>query len=501
MQLSVAATMLKHRGLAINAAQPLMLLLKMLHREDPGDAASTLRAGIPHFRLHFISLYMASLHNQPGVDWGLSSSPLDPFSYSTDEAAALAHTILSLHGIVLERLSNLHGIVLGRLSNLACAVHLGSSLALAVMTTGPVWATFAAAARVGLHPCSRLRSSQQNIAAEGYHVGVSRVIASIVSVSSRLMLEAGDIGAAASSEGGVTSSTGQGSIDLGNKEEISTSEGLPSQEQRNGILACVTATHVLLHMEALSCLIGQLWHARVYPRLLVSDTRNSSQQPGASGGSGSGSAAFGSCNGEQGCTVGQVLLTVFSDLRSVMGRAFDFAGRRCPRVVEGDESASASAIALGLKLLGNSLVRLEEVASDTPLTFLDVPTQAQAGVREEGLSILAQMKSLATELLAMMLHSNPESGPGSVGTSWGQWEVLQAALLRSLPPEQQEDWGQPLVCCNPGCTNLSGPSELQLKTYACGGGCGVRYCSRECQVQGWRLGHRHSCGEIVAGRA
>ena len=78
--------------------------------------------------------------------------------------------------------------------------------------------------------------------------------------------------------------------------------------------------------------------------------------------------------------------------------------------------------------------------------------------------------------------------------------MLQAALLRSLPPEQQEDWGRPLWCCNPGCTNLSGPSELQLKTLACGGGCGVRYCSRECQVQGWRLGHRHSCGEIVVGR-
>ena len=75
-----------------------------------------------------------------------------------------------------------------------------------------------------------------------------------------------------------------------------------------------------------------------------------------------------------------------------------------------------------------------------------------------------------------------------------------AALFRGLPPEQLEDWGRMLWCCNPGCTNLSGPSELQLKTFVCAGGCGVRYCSRECQVQGWRLGHRHSWAEIVVGR-
>ena len=54
-----------------------------------------------------------------------------------------------------------------------------------------------------------------------------------------------------------------------------------------------------------------------------------------------------------------------------------------------------------------------------------------------------------------------------------------------------------LSCGNPNCINLSGPSELHLTTFACGAGCGVRYCSEECQGQAWRLGHKWSCGEIV----
>ena len=57
-------------------------------------------------------------------------------------------------------------------------------------------------------------------------------------------------------------------------------------------------------------------------------------------------------------------------------------------------------------------------------------------------------------------------------------------------------WVEALWCFNPICTNLEGPSELALKTFACGAGCGVRYCSPECQAQGWRDGHRLSCGRL-----
>ncbi len=89
-----------------------------------------------------------------------------------------------------------------------------------------------------------------------------------------------------------------------------------------------------------------------------------------------------------------------------------------------------------------------------------------------------------------------QAASSSSSASYADWEVLQAELLEGLP---QSGWGEGLWCFNPGCTNLSGPSELQLKTFACSGGCGVRYCSKECQEQAWRQGHRRSCGRL-AGR-
>ena len=50
------------------------------------------------------------------------------------------------------------------------------------------------------------------------------------------------------------------------------------------------------------------------------------------------------------------------------------------------------------------------------------------------------------------------------------------------------------VCFSPSCGNVDGESELGLKTFACGGNCGVRYCSVECQRRDWRAGHHRVCG-------
>ena len=118
---------------------------------------------------------------------------------------------------------------------------------------------------------------------------------------------------------------------------------------------------------------------------------------------------------------------------------------------------------------------------------------------------------------------------------YADWEVLQAEVLMPLPPSSEQPqltgvasmsaaasaasslsegaqqpfssssyasccWGEGLWCFNPACTNLSGPSELAMQTSACGGGCGVRYCSTECQAQGWRDGHRLSCARLRARR-
>ena len=496
MQLSAAATVLKHWGLAGKAAQPFTSLV-MLSLLAPSRDAASAPDSMPH-HLHFISLYFAGLQNpQTVMNWGPSLHPSGGFRCypSTEDARIMVSTIL-----------NLHGVIQARLFRLAPAVGLGA-LALSVMTTGPVWDMFTVAAAVGLPSREWLQSCPGSDAVI-YHLGITRAIDFIdeASAFSRLLSGAAVLGEVTSLEGLLSR---QGSTALGNGEGPAAPEGLPSREQRSSILACVTAVHALLHSEALGCLVGQLWHVSVEPRQLPSSDSCGSfeQQPGAASSCGDGSSS--SSGGEEGCTVGRRVVAVFSDLRSVMEHAFDLASRCRPQVMEGDDSGSSSVTALGLKLQGISLAGLEGV-DITPVSFSDVPTRAQSEVMEQaGLSMLSQLRSLATELLTMstaaLAHpEQPDTSAvavqGNVGTSWSRWEVLQAALFRSLPPEQQEDWGRPLWCCNPGCTNLSGPSELQLKTYACGGGCGVRYCSRECQVQGWRLGHRHSCAEIVVGQ-
>jgi hypothetical protein len=59
-------------------------------------------------------------------------------------------------------------------------------------------------------------------------------------------------------------------------------------------------------------------------------------------------------------------------------------------------------------------------------------------------------------------------------------------------------WNVGLWCSNALCANLAGPCELQLRTLACGGGCGARYCSSSCQRQAWQGGHCR-VGEREAG--
>ena len=72
------------------------------------------------------------------------------------------------------------------------------------------------------------------------------------------------------------------------------------------------------------------------------------------------------------------------------------------------------------------------------------------------------------------------------------WELVQAELLLGLPEEM---WGV-RPCCNTACRRLEGPCEMEVKTRACGGGCGARYCCAACQEQAWRGGHRRNCAAM-----
>lgn len=51
-------------------------------------------------------------------------------------------------------------------------------------------------------------------------------------------------------------------------------------------------------------------------------------------------------------------------------------------------------------------------------------------------------------------------------------------------------------CCHPGCTNLSGGSEVAIKTLLCSGCRRSRYCSLGCQKVAWLAGgHSSVCGK------
>ena len=172
---------------------------------------------------------------------------------------------------------------------------------------------------------------------------------------------------------------------------------------------------------------------------------------------------------------------------------------------------------------------------------MDVPTRDHAEVRVSAASVLGAIRQLAAlvwpaEHPASVAAADSGSCRGQAA-GYADWEVLQAEVLMPQPSSERPQlsaaspsaataaattssssggvqvlptpssssaasccWGEGLWCFNHACTDLSGPSELAMQTSACGGGCGVRYCSPECQAQGWRDGHRLSCARLRARR-
>ncbi len=120
-------------------------------------------------------------------------------------------------------------------------------------------------------------------------------------------------------------------------------------------------------------------------------------------------------------------------------------------------------------------------------SLLLVPADVGAGSSSEQ----AVPLMVAPAALAAGSSQGGAKGPSSLSCN-SSWELLAAEVALSLP----EEWRGQQWCHHPGCTNLSGPSEMQLETFPCGGGCAARYCSRECQVQAWRQGHGRRCAAM-----
>ena len=503
MQLSAATTLSKVSGTTPEAADLFLLHLKNLLCPDVGADLT----GTAHLEVHLVSLYMACVLGQPGME-----SRIFPVS-SLDgppRRSVIAHAVLYLQNIIRVWMFRA-----------TPAVSMGQH-AIALLMTGPLWSMLHAALGINLHPFFRL-SSYSAFGCDGRHRPTSEALQTLLTMSDfvlyGLLLATGQpfpsrggrssgvhFSDASGPDAELTASSGVGSSTSHQGPQLPS-----SSEQRSMVLACVTATNALLHSDVLDRLV-ELWHMRVLTGQLGTTqsarvNASVSQKPHSTDSSSLGESADSSDAAGYGwVTVGDPLRGLLLNLADVLQRSHSFI-RLASTVSAGDLPASSADFEHKL-----SSINFDGLAgSDTPsASFFDVPTRTQAETTQAGLSMLTQLRSLATELLTMSsaVLAQPDQQLDAsvvfereyVGTSWSRWEVLQAALLKGLPPEQQEDWGRPLGCCNPGCTNLSGPSELQLKTYACGGGCGVRYCSRECQVQGWRLGHRHSCGEIPRGK-
>ena len=124
-----------------------------------------------------------------------------------------------------------------------------------------------------------------------------------------------------------------------------------------------------------------------------------------------------------------------------------------------------------VRVLGVALSGMREVLSG-------IVSQAATSVTGDSLGGIADV--------AVAVADHNCSG-GSLGMR--DWECVQSELLLGLP---EELWGV-RPCCNTACVRLEGPCEMEVKTRACGGGCGARYCCAACQEQAWRGGHRRNC--------
>ena len=156
--------------------------------------------------------------------------------------------------------------------------------------------------------------------------------------------------------------------------------------------------------------------------------------------------------------------------------------------------ANCSCKEAGYRYLESSVKGLEQTwgkgitCSGLP-SLMDVSTKSMAAARESAAEVLRELRQLAREskqcteiegsggtVVWPEQSAVPVLIEGSNGSSrsfHADWEVFQAELL----------------------------SASSARTHACGGGCGVRYCSLECQAQGWRDGHRLSCGQLRDRRA
>jgi hypothetical protein len=134
-------------------------------------------------------------------------------------------------------------------------------------------------------------------------------------------------------------------------------------------------------------------------------------------------------------------------------------------------------------------------------------TLAAAGYPLE--SLAKQLQQLQDALTAVTSASSLSSLSSLIGlnslasssSSKSADEALTAALQQA--GSALCCMAVPCLCNNPGCTNISGPTELSLVPKGSGrcAGCRVaHYCCRACQTEHWKQ-HKPVCSALAAAAA
>ncbi|GFR44815.1 hypothetical protein Agub_g6152 [Astrephomene gubernaculifera] len=115
---------------------------------------------------------------------------------------------------------------------------------------------------------------------------------------------------------------------------------------------------------------------------------------------------------------------------------------------------------------------------------------------EGGLARLVQALAGQLEAWSSGGDQPSEEGKGAAGGN-GYLDSISVMLgnaLALVSPAELRVRGLLRGCGNPGCANLAGDSEAEVKLKKCGRCGAVGYCCRECQVAHWKAGHKEACG-------
>ena len=225
--------------------------------------------------------------------------------------------------------------------------------------------------------------------------------------------------------------------------------------------------------------------------------------PAAAGGGGGGRGHMGNGGGGEGVVAGNGVCSSSGSSSSCKGAAGGaavrekaFAGSIAQKGLNRGSEGGAAEAAVGrvgpaaaAQGGGDASRTSPAVAGGLPMAF----EMMLAGVPEEYMVNL-EFSDQSKELLLRAGKEEPK--PPLTNAEWQallQEEVNMLGVVVSVVP-------CPVGCSNPGCISLEGVSEAAAAGRVCSRCRVAGYCSRACQEQHWKRGHKGVCKRAVAGQ-